>query len=90
MFLTEQHYKILCEIKKIRSGNDLFVRRGVRATIFTKPAVIRDLFDIQKFVGACLKGNAPQNTSASLEFRYMALQVHHLERMAISFGTILV
>ncbi len=42
----------------------------VRATVFTKPAITRDLlFDIQTSAGACWKRNAPQNTCASSEFR---------------------
>ncbi len=40
----------------------------VHATVFTKPAVTRDLFDVQMLVGACWKDNELQNTYALLEF----------------------
>ncbi len=42
---------------------------GVGATAFTKPAVTRDLFDIQTSVGICWKDNTLQNTDALAESR---------------------
>ncbi len=41
---------------------------GVHATVFTKPAVSLDLFDIQTSTGACWKDNELQNTCTFSEF----------------------
>ncbi len=43
--------------------------RTVHATVFTKPAVTRDLIDIHTSASACWKDNELQNTCASSEFR---------------------
>ncbi len=40
-----------------------------KATVFIKPTVTRDLFDIQMSADDCWKDNALQNTGALLEFR---------------------
>ncbi len=61
---------------------------GVHAPVFTKPAVTRDLFDLQTSLGACWKDNELQNTWASSEFQ-MSLQVR-LETTSASFRTTLV
>ncbi len=41
----------------------------VHATVFTKPTVTRDLFDVQTFASACWKDNELQNICASSEFQ---------------------
>ncbi len=46
----------------------LLLQRG-RATVFAKPAVTRDLFDVQMSSGTRWKANALWNTCVSLEFR---------------------
>ncbi len=47
--------------RKLRTGE-------VYATVFTKTALTRDLFDIQTSMGACWKSNALQNTCVLFEF----------------------
>ncbi len=47
----------------------LSVSERERATVFTNPAVIRDLFGIQTSKDGGWKGNALQNMRASSEFR---------------------
>ncbi len=42
---------------------------GVHATVFIKPAVTRNLFNVQMLAGACWKGSALQNMGALSEFR---------------------
>ncbi len=41
----------------------------LRASVFTKPAITRDLFDVQTPVGAYWKDNELQNMYASSEFQ---------------------
>ncbi len=41
----------------------------VHATVFTKPAEMWDLFDVQTSTGACWKDNELQNTLALSELR---------------------
>ncbi len=74
--------------QKVRMMRVFLLFGGVYTTVFTKPAVTRDLFDVQTSVGAW-KGNQPQNTRALSEFRQMVLQVYP-GRMSTSFETILV
>ncbi len=66
-----------------------FFFRGVSITVFTKPAVTWDLFDVQISVGAWWKSSALQNTCASMEFRQMALQSLSRKK-STGFGTIFV
>ncbi len=40
-----------------------------RVTVFTKPAVTRDLFDVQTSAEVCWKDNELLNTCALLEFQ---------------------
>ncbi len=59
---------------------------GVHTTVFTKPTVTWNLFDVQTSMDALWKDNELQNMCALLEFWWMALQVR-LERVCTSFGT---
>ncbi len=45
------------------------ILQRVHATVFTKSAVTRDLFDVQMSMGACWKDNELRNTCALSEFQ---------------------